>query len=52
MTAFLANWQQSDAKVFELAGVEPNPRIETVRKGVEICKKRRLIFSWLLEAEV
>lgn len=25
--------------VFELAGVEPNPRVETVRKGVEICRK-------------
>ena len=24
--------------VAELSGVEPNPRIETVRKGVEICK--------------
>lgn len=24
--------------VFELAGVEPNPRIESVRKGAEICK--------------
>lgn len=24
--------------VVELGGVEPNPRIETVRKGVEICK--------------
>lgn len=24
--------------VTELGGVEPNPRIETVRKGVEICK--------------
>lgn len=26
-------------KVFELSGVEPNPRIETVRKGVAICKE-------------
>ncbi|MBQ4176509.1 MAG: iron-containing alcohol dehydrogenase [Lachnospiraceae bacterium] len=24
--------------VYELSGVEPNPRIETVRKGVEMCK--------------
>lgn len=24
----------------ELAGVEPNPKIETVRKGVEICKEK------------
>jgi alcohol dehydrogenase len=27
-----------DAQVFELSGVEPNPRITTARKGVEICK--------------
>jgi alcohol dehydrogenase len=27
-----------DAQVFELPGVEPNPRITTARKGVEICK--------------
>lgn len=25
--------------ISELAGVEPNPRIETVRKGVDFCKK-------------
>ena len=29
----------SDCEVFELNGVEPNPRISTVRKGAEICKK-------------
>lgn len=32
------------ATVFELAGVEPNPRISTVRKGVEICKKEGIEF--------
>ena len=26
-------------EVFELSGVEPNPKIETVRKGAEMCKK-------------
>ncbi len=25
--------------VFELPGVEPNPRIQTVRKGVDLCKE-------------
>ncbi|UII55346.1 iron-containing alcohol dehydrogenase [Cytobacillus spongiae] len=29
---------------FELAGVEPNPRISTVRKGVEICKNEGIDF--------
>ncbi|ALC89512.1 butanol dehydrogenase [Bacillus sp. FJAT-18017] len=26
------------AEVFELAGVEPNPRVSTARKGIDICK--------------
>ena len=30
---------ESGLTVYELSGVEPNPRIETVRKGVEMCKK-------------
>ena len=32
------------SEVFELAGVEPNPRITTVRKGVEICNKEGIEF--------
>jgi alcohol dehydrogenase YqhD (iron-dependent ADH family) len=30
--------KEQDTTVFELSGVEPNPRITTVKKGVEICK--------------
>ena len=30
--------ENAGVAVVELGGVEPNPRIETVRKGVEICK--------------
>ncbi|MDO4620197.1 MAG: iron-containing alcohol dehydrogenase [Lachnospiraceae bacterium] len=30
--------QDAGLAVTELAGVEPNPRIETVRRGVELCK--------------
>jgi alcohol dehydrogenase len=33
-----------DAEVSELSGVEPNPRISTVRKGVEICKTENVDF--------
>ena len=32
----------NDNEVFELAGVEPNPRIETVRRGAEICRKENV----------
>ncbi|MDL2060000.1 iron-containing alcohol dehydrogenase [Mesosutterella sp. AGMB02718] len=35
-----------DREIFELSGVEPNPRITTIRKGVEICKKEGI--EWLL----
>lgn len=28
--------------VTELAGVEPNPRIESVRKGVELCRENKI----------
>ncbi|MEK4486823.1 iron-containing alcohol dehydrogenase [Psychrobacillus sp. FSL H8-0484] len=31
--------KQADFKVFELAGVEPNPRLSTAKRGAEICKK-------------
>ncbi|NGP44289.1 iron-containing alcohol dehydrogenase [Bacillaceae bacterium SIJ1] len=31
--------QEANKTVFELAGVEPNPRVETARKGVQICKE-------------
>lgn len=32
------------AEVFELPGVEPNPRVSTARKGVEICKQEGIDF--------
>ncbi|MCF3943525.1 iron-containing alcohol dehydrogenase [Oceanobacillus alkalisoli] len=36
--------QEMEAEVFELPGVEPNPRLSTVRKGVEICKREGIDF--------
>ncbi|MGO0061867.1 iron-containing alcohol dehydrogenase [Brevibacillus fluminis] len=32
------------ANVFELSGVEPNPRLSTVNKGAELCKKEGITF--------
>ena len=29
-------------EIFELPGIEPNPKITSVRKGVEICKKEQI----------
>lgn len=40
----MAELTEIGAEVFELAGVEPNPRISTVRKGVEICKNEGIDF--------
>jgi alcohol dehydrogenase len=36
--------KEINAEIFELSGVEPNPRISTVRKGVEICKQEGIDF--------
>ena len=29
----------NDFEIFELGGIEPNPRVETVNRGAAICKK-------------
>ena len=29
-------------KIYELPGIEPNPRIESVRKGVQLCKENKI----------
>ncbi|WP_026558970.1 iron-containing alcohol dehydrogenase [Bacillus sp. J37] len=35
---------KSNLQLFELAGVEPNPRLSTVHRGVEICKEENIDF--------
>ncbi|MBO7242540.1 MAG: iron-containing alcohol dehydrogenase [Alistipes sp.] len=32
--------RKANLEVYELSGIEPNPRIESVRKGVAICKQK------------
>lgn len=34
--------EESGHQIVELSGVEPNPRIETVRKGVELCREHHV----------
>ncbi len=36
--------KEIDVKIFELPGVEPNPRLTTVNKGVEICRNEGIDF--------
>ncbi len=31
-----------DFEIFELPGIEPNPKLSSVRKGTEICKKEKI----------
>lgn len=33
---------KNDNEVFELSGVDPNPRIETVEQGAELCRKEKI----------
>ena len=34
--------EKNGLEVFELSGIEPNPRIESVRKGVRVCKDEKI----------
>jgi len=38
----IKNLQENGLEVFELGGIQPNPRITSVRQGVEICKKEKI----------
>ncbi|WP_242219317.1 iron-containing alcohol dehydrogenase [Bacillus cereus group sp. BfR-BA-01380] len=36
--------KEIDAEIFELSGVEPNPRLSTVNKGIQIYKENNIEF--------
>lgn len=38
----VAEMEKADLTWFELPGIEPNPRVDSVRKGAEICKKEKV----------
>lgn len=38
----IAELARAGMEVFELSGIEPNPRIESVRKGAQICKDEKI----------
>ena len=38
----LTELHNAGIEVFELSGIEPNPRIESVREGVKICKEQNI----------
>ena len=39
--------KRSGLTVFELSGIEPNPRHTTVNKGPRSVKKKKLMYFWL-----
>ncbi len=38
----MAELRKADMEVFELSGIEPNPRIDSVRKGAQMCKDEKI----------
>jgi len=44
--AVMGELREAGAEVFELSGVEPNPRVTTVRRGAELCREHRI--DWVL----
>ena len=36
------NLLENGLEVFELGGIQPNPRVSSVRQGIEICKKENI----------
>lgn len=42
----LALLNEQECQVAELAGVEPNPRLSTVKKGIELCRDKQI--DWVL----
>lgn len=40
----ISTLNEAEADVFELSGVEPNPRLTTVQKGIDICQNENIDF--------
>lgn len=40
--SLMEEMRKADLEVFELAGIEPNPRIESVREGARLCKQNNI----------
>ncbi|MFD0673273.1 iron-containing alcohol dehydrogenase [Cohnella sp. GCM10027633] len=40
----IAQLRSIDATVYELSGIEPNPRLSTVNKGIAICREENVEF--------
>lgn len=38
----MSTLQENGIDVYELSGVEPNPRVETVKKGIALCRENKI----------
>lgn len=38
----MSELKKSDFEIYELSGIEPNPRIDSVRKGAQMCKDHNI----------
>ena len=36
--------KEADIEVFELGGVQPNPRLGLVKEGIELCRREEIEF--------
>lgn len=38
----LKQTNDNSLKIFELSGIEPNPKVDSVRKGIKLCKENKI----------
>lgn len=38
----IAQLEKAECEIFELSGIEPNPRVDSVRQGAKICKEQNI----------
>ena len=43
--AVVAEVKKAGMELFELSGIEPNPRIDSVRRGAQMCKEHNIDFD-------
>ena len=48
----ISSFKEENIEFIELNGVKPNPEMDLVYKGIEICKNENIDLYWLLVEEV
>ncbi|MGN0728702.1 iron-containing alcohol dehydrogenase [Treponema sp.] len=42
--SILLQMKNSGVQIFELSGIEPNPKVDSVRRGISLCKSEKIDF--------